>query len=76
MHAHCRTAFFSFDTGRNYSSADCHLENQGIESVTFLTDKKFKMTLAERFTQVMDSIPWVRCASGNVFALIDESAAD
>ena len=25
------------------------------------------MTLAERFTQVMDSIPWVRCASGNVF---------
>ena len=27
---------------------------------------KFKITLAERFTQVMDSIPWVRCASGNV----------
>ena len=24
------------------------------------------MTLAERFTQVMDSMPWVRCASGNV----------
>ena len=26
------------------------------------------MTLAERFTQVMDSIPWVRCNSGNVFS--------
>ena len=24
-------------------------------------------TVAERFTQAMDSIPWVRCASGNVF---------
>jgi len=23
--------------------------------------------LAERFTQDMESIPWVRCASGNVF---------
>ena len=23
--------------------------------------------IAERFTQVMNSMPWVRCASGNVF---------
>ena len=28
---------------------------------------QFQTILVERFTQVMDSIPWVRCASGNVF---------
>ena len=27
---------------------------------------QFQTILVERFTQVMDSIPWVRCASGNV----------
>ena len=27
----------------------------------------WKLLLAERFTQVVDSNPWVRCASGNVF---------
>ena len=30
------------------------------------------MTLAERLTQVMDSMRWVRCASGNVFLLRGE----
>ena len=48
VHAHCRTTFFSFDTGRNYFSADCHWENKSGP------------------IQVIDSIPWVRCASGNV----------
>ena len=28
--------------------------------------KSIKTILVERFTHVMDSIPWVRCASGNV----------
>ena len=27
----------------------------------------WKLLLAERFTQVVDSYPWVRCASGNVW---------
>merc|ERR1712074_227052 len=31
------------------------------------TVHQFQTILVERFTQVMDSIPWVRCASGNVF---------
>ena len=30
----------------------------------------FEVTLTERYTQVMDAIPWVRCASGNVFVEI------
>ena len=28
-----------------------------------------EVSLKERFTQVMDSIPWVRCASGIVFTI-------
>ena len=29
--------------------------------------------LAAEITQVLDSIPWVRCASGNVFALVGKN---
>ena len=29
----------------------------------------WKLLLAERFTQVVDFNPWVRCASGNVFTM-------
>ena len=31
---------------------------------------QFQTILVERFSQVMDSIPWVRCASGNVYLRI------
>ena len=29
---------------------------------------QFQTILVEKFTQVMDSIPWIRCASGDVFS--------
>ena len=42
---------------------------QGIESITwimFLTEISLKLFWLKKITQVTDSIPWVRCASGNV----------
>ena len=42
---------------------------QGIESTTlilFLTEISLKLFWLKKITQVTDSIPWVRCASGNV----------
>ena len=43
---------------------------QGIESITwimFLTEFNLKSFWLEKIIQVTDSIPWVRCASGNVY---------
>ena len=34
-----------------------------------MSSQFWKLLLAERFTQVVDSNPWVRCASGNVCLL-------
>ena len=42
---------------------------QGIETITlvmFLTEFNLKSFWLEKIIQVTDSIPWVRCASGNV----------
>ena len=42
---------------------------QGIESVTwmiFFSQNNFKLISVRNMIQVIDSIPWVRCASGNV----------
>ena len=42
---------------------------QGIESITwimFLTEISLKLFWLKKIIQVTDSIPWVRCASGNV----------
>ena len=41
-------------------------EESGGRNVKEYADVNAGNILAERFTQVMDSIPWVRCASGNV----------
>ena len=46
---------------------------QGIESITwimFLTEINLKLFWLKKIMQVTDSIPWVRCASGNVFQLV------
>ena len=43
---------------------------QGIESVTwmiFFSQNNFKLISVRNMIQVIDSMPWVRCASGNVF---------
>ena len=43
---------------------------QGIESITwmvFFKQNHLKSTKVRNMIQVIDSIPWVRCASGNVF---------
>ena len=43
---------------------------QGIESMTwiiFLTKINLKLYQLKKIIQVLNSIPWVRCASGNVF---------
>ena len=43
---------------------------QGIEFITgimFLTENNLKVFQMKKFIQVLNSIPWVRCASGNVF---------
>ena len=43
---------------------------QGIEFITwiiFLTEINLKVFQMKKFIQVLNSIPWVRCASGNVF---------
>ena len=37
---------------------------------------QFQTIIVERFTQVMDSIPWVRCASGNVYWTTRQQACD
>ena len=45
---------------------------QGIESITwimFLTEINFILFWRKKIIQVTDSIPWVRCASGNVYIL-------
>ena len=45
---------------------------QGIESITwiiFLTEINLKLLKLKKIIQVLNSIPWVRCASGNVFQL-------
>ena len=42
---------------------------QGIESITwviFFSQNSFKLNSVREMIQVIDSIPWVRCASGNV----------
>ena len=42
---------------------------QGIESVTlmiFFSQTYFKLISVRKIIQVLDSIPWVRCANGNV----------
>ena len=42
---------------------------QGIESMTciiFLTEINLKLLQLKKISQVLNSIPWVRCASGNV----------
>ena len=44
-------------------------QTQGIESIAwimFLTEINLKLFWLKKIIQVMDSIPWVRCASGNV----------
>ena len=44
---------------------------QGIESITwmiFFSQNNFKLTSVRNMIKVIDSIPWVRCASGNVFS--------
>ena len=46
---------------------------QGIESVTwviFFSQNSFKLISVRKMIQVIDSIPWVRCASGNVLVLL------
>ena len=46
---------------------------QGIESITwimFLTEISLKLFWLKKITQVTDSIPWVRCASGNVWLFV------
>ena len=43
---------------------------QDIESVTwmiFFGQNNFKLISVRNMIQVIDSIPWIRCASGNVF---------
>ena len=47
----------------------CNLANQckWRHLVAKFATNQFWTILAERFTQVMDSNPWVRCTSGNVF---------
>ena len=43
-------------------------QTQGIESLTCISfSTEFAFFLAAEITQLKDSMPWVRCTSGNVF---------
>ena len=43
-------------------------EKSGELEFSFQLKRKFVFILAAEIIQVLDSIPWVRCASGNVFS--------
>ena len=60
---------------KNWKMLETLLEaqrTQGIEFKTwmiFLSWYNFKLILIRKMIHVIDSIPWVRCASGNVYHL-------
>ena len=47
----------------NHSISRYKIKGNGVEQVK---NKLFKIIFAEKISQVMDSIPWVCCASGNI----------